>query len=52
MRWLKTVVQILCLLPLITGALDLVLGARVLSAAGAALSGWDIYTRFRGDSNA
>jgi len=25
MRWLKTVVQLLCLLPLITGAMDLVL---------------------------
>lgn len=39
MRWLKTVVQILCLIPLITGAMDLVAGARVLSAGGAALSG-------------
>jgi hypothetical protein len=38
MQWLKTVVQILCLLPLITGAMDLVMGARVLNAAGAALS--------------
>jgi hypothetical protein len=37
MRWLKTAVQISCPLPLITGAMDLVLGARVLSATGAAL---------------
>jgi hypothetical protein len=39
MRWLKTVVQILCLPPLITGALDLALGARVLSSTFALLSG-------------